>query len=186
MRASPLLAGTLALLLGSASQNALACGYDGLAVDLVAAHPASLSVSFAIQDAYEARLIRRPLPLPGGFGMRRALGMLDKLRNRLPPAENASGFTLLLVEPGLWARFETDKDAEWQITVHVPRPEADASVVIIGEGVLLALEAGNLDVDRAMDAGVLRIEGSEALREPVVQHWRDAFAAVSGHGRTLL
>ncbi|MGH8435847.1 MAG: hypothetical protein ACRERX_15530 [Pseudomonas sp.] len=169
-----LLALALALLLGGANPSALACGYDGMAVDLTAAHPASLPVALAIHDAYKGKLIARPIPLQGGFGMRRALLILDSLRVALSSTNGNERFNLLLVEPGLWARFE-QVDNDLQMTAHSPRPAPEETVVIIGEGVLIALENGKLSVDRALSTGVLRIQSGSEPNERLASHWRQAF-----------
>ena len=83
---------------------------DGLA------HPGSLQVSLAVYLAYQSKLVDKPLPLPGGLGMRRALAALHRLSDSLPDA--AGSFDLLL-EPGLWAHFAA-QDGVWKLTVHSP------------------------------------------------------------------
>lgn len=143
---------------------AQACAYDGLALDLALAHPASLEVSLAVAQAYQDKLIGKPVTLPGGFGMRRALSMLDKLHTRLPAA--TPSFYLLLVEPGLWARVEPTG-----VALHVAPPAPDAAVAILGEGVLLALQKGQLSGEQALQRGVLHLAGAEQLR----QAWRVAY-----------
>ncbi|MCY1516104.1 hypothetical protein D9M68_507180 [compost metagenome] len=46
--------------------------------------------------------------------MRRAQVMLDKLRTALAPITPGDSFSLLLVEPGLWARFDgTGAEPAW-------------------------------------------------------------------------
>ncbi|MDH4612457.1 hypothetical protein [Pseudomonas sp. BN102] len=156
MKTRSFLIGTLALLLCSVSAPSLACGYDGMAVDLATAHPASLPVALAIFDAYEARLLARPIPLQGGFGLRRAQVMLDKLRTALAPITKGDSFSLLLVEPGLWARFD-GTGAELRMTLHVPAPAEGETTVITGEGVLQALVQGKLGVDQALQAGLIQV-----------------------------
>lgn len=173
MRASTIVAGGLALLLGSASLDLRACGYDGMAMDLATAHPASLPVALAIFDAYQAKLLARPIPLQGGFAMRRAQMMLEKLRVTLAPSAVGESFSLLLVEPGLWARFE-GTGAQLRVTLHVAVPAAGERLVITGEGVLLALVQGKLSVRQALDAGVLRLDPEPQQ----AQRWQAAFDAV--------
>lgn len=131
-----------------------ACSYDGMPLDLSLAHPASLSVALAAQQAYQEKLMPRPLPLPGGFGMRRTLGLLEKLQQRLPVG--APGFSLLLVEPGLWSRFTADG-----VRLHaIPAP--GELQVIVSEGALLALESGKISTADAMQLGLLIIDGPSA------------------------
>jgi hypothetical protein len=168
MRASSIVATGLALLLGSASPASRGCGYDGMAVDLATAHPASLSVALAIHDAYQAKLLARPTPLQGGFGMRRARIMLEKLRVALAPIAQGERFSLLLVEPGLWAHFD-GTGAELRVTLHVAAPAVGERTVITGEGVLLALVQGKLSARQALEAGVLRLDPEPA------QRWQAAF-----------
>lgn len=164
----------LALLLGSASPSTRACGYDGMPIDLGLAHPASLEVSLAIHQAYQGGLLAKPLPLAGGFAMRRALNALEKLRGRLPDATGS--FNLLLVEPGLWARFDAFEGA-WQLTLHTPPPTVGEPVAIVGEGALLAMVGGRLSARQALAAGVLRLDA-----EPhQAQRWQTAFSASSSN-----
>lgn len=175
MRLAVATALVLTLSLGAAAPGARACGYDGQAVDLALAHPSSLSVALAIQQAYQAKRLARPLPLPGGFGMRRAMAMLDKLRLALGTPSAPAAFSLLLVEPGLWARF-TVREGAWQVQLHTPPPSGEESAVIIGEGVLLALQAGRLRPEPALAAGLLRIEGAPAARQELNAVWLLAFS----------
>lgn len=174
MKASAIVAAALALLLGSASPSSRGCGYDGMAVDLATAHPASLTVALAIHAAYQAKLLARPIPLQGGFGMRRAQIMLEKLRSALAPHLSGESFSLLLVEPGLWAHFD-GTGAELRVTLHVAAPAAGERVVITGEGVLLALVQGKLSARQALDAGVLRLDAEPRQ----AQRWQAAFGAAS-------
>lgn len=164
------LLGGLALLLVSAGRHADACGYDGLAADLSLAHPGSLQVSLAVYQAYQSKLLAKPLPLPGGFGMRRALAALQRLSDSLPDA--AGSFDLLLLEPGLWAHFDA-QDGVWQLTVHSPAPAAGQPAAIIGEGALLALVAGKLSAAQALDAGLLQLNPDPRQ----VQRWQAAFGS---------
>jgi hypothetical protein len=172
MRASSITAVGLALLLGSASPHTRACGYDGMAADLSIAHPASLPVALAIFDAYQTKLLARPIPLQGGFAMRRARIMLEKLRVALAPLARGESFHLLLVEPGLWARFD-GTGAQLQVTLHVAAPVAGERVMITGEGVLLALQHGQLSVRQALDKGLLRLDAEPRQ----TQRWLAAFDA---------
>jgi hypothetical protein len=175
MRASALTAGVLALLLGGAGTGSHACGYDGMAMDLGIAHPASLPVALAIHDAYQARLIGKPVAMPGGFGMRRALIMLEKLRLALAPAAKGESFRLLLVEPGLWAQFN-GTGAELRVTPHVAAPAADEPAIITGEGVLLALGQGKLSAEQALQAGLIQIQATPPQRQRLTAGLRQAFA----------
>lgn len=164
------LVGVLALLLVSAGRHADACGYDGLGADLSLAHPDSLQVSLAVYQAYQSKLLTRLLPLPGGFGMRRAQVALHRLGESLPDA--AGSFDLLLLEPGLWVHFAAHQGV-WQLTLHSPAPAAGQPVVIIGEGALLAMVAGKLSAAQALDAGLLQLDPDPRQ----VQRWQAAFGA---------
>lgn len=174
MNTSAIVTAGLVLLLGSASPPSQACGYDGMAMDLEVAHPASLSVALAIHTAYQAKLLAKPVPLQGGFGMRRAQIMLEKLRISLAPDEADTGFSLLLVEPGLWARFE-GTGAQLRVTLHVAAPAAGENVVITGEGVLQALLKGKLSARQAMDVGLLQLDTTPQQ----AQRWQAAFGAAT-------
>lgn len=159
----------LAALLCGAAPVSLACGYDGMAMDLGLAHPASLGVSLAVYQAYQDKLIAKPLPLPGGFGMRRALKALDQLASKLPA--DGGSFSLLLAEPGLWTRFEL-RDGRWHLTPHVPGPVQGDNLVIVGEGALLAMLDSTLSGSQALARGLLHIEG----KPEQAGHWASTFA----------
>ncbi len=147
----------LAALLCSVPPASLACGYDGMAMDLNLAHPASLGVAIAVNQAYQDKLLAKPVPLPGGFGMRRALKALDGVASLLPPS--GEDFSLLLVEPGLWTRFEL-RDGQWRLTPHTSAPAPGENAVVVGEGVLLALLDGKLVMPQAMERGLVHLEGN--------------------------
>lgn len=176
MKRSLLPAITLILFFSSTSGPVSACSYDGRPVDLAMAHPGSLDVALAIHDAYEEGLFVRPFPLQGGFGMRRALMMLEKLRVALAPVMGRERFDLLLVEPGLWTRFESNGGVV-TMTAHARGPDKEQPVVIVGEGVLMALMSGKLGIDQALAKGVLRIDVGSQRNEAMAQRWRQAFAA---------
>ncbi|GAA6130575.1 hypothetical protein [Halopseudomonas sabulinigri] len=150
-----------------ASSAAAACGYDGRPQDIKAAHPQSMSVALAIHQSYQDGALKRPAPLLGGFGMRRAQFHLNRLAEALPVTNDTLGFTLLLVEPGLWSRYGE------QLEVHIT-PEADEVAVITGEGPLLAMSKGTLDFDEALEQGLIRVEGEEQARQRVIQGLRAA------------
>lgn len=174
MRASTIVAAGLALLLGSASPATRACGYDGMAMDLATAHPASLPVALAIFEAYQAKLLAKPVTLPGGFGMRRAQIMLEKLRVALAPSVMGESFSLLLVEPGLWAHFD-GTGAQLRVILHVAAPAAGDNAIITGEGVLLALEQGKLSAEQALQAGLIQVQAAPEPRERLTASWSQAF-----------
>lgn len=176
MRASSLAASGLALLLGSASPTSDACGYDGMAADLAIAHPASLPVALAIHDAYRTKLLTKPVALPGSFGMRRALIMLEKLRVALAPLVQGDSFSLLLVEPGLWAHFD-GTGAQLQVTLHVAAPGADGNAIITGEGVLLALAQGKLSAEQALQAGLIQVQAAPEQHERLIASWFRIFTS---------
>lgn len=147
---------TLIVGLTLACANVYACSYDGMPLDLSLAHPSSLTVALAAQQAYQETVIAKPVTLPGGFGMRRAMGLLDKLRQRLPASTPA--FSLLLVEPGLWSRFSADG-----VTLHTT-PQAGERLIISSEGALLALEKSQLSIPQALTRHLLVIDGADAQR----------------------
>lgn len=163
----------LALLLSSASPMAEACGYDGLLPDIAPAHSDSLLVALAIFDAYENELMRKPMSLPGGFGLRRALGLAEKTKVALEHGTGVDGFHMLMVESGLWTYYQPSGDT-LKVIMHAPKPAEDQAMVITGEGVLLALQSGKLSVAQAMAAGMLRIEAAEQQRERISQRWQQA------------
>ncbi|UUY08294.1 hypothetical protein LRS11_21280 [Pseudomonas sp. J452] len=158
--------------------EAQACSYDGLALDLALAHPASLDVSLALHQAYQSKRLATPLLLPGGFGMRRTLSMLEKLRVALAPVVAGESFSLLLVEPGLWAHFD-GSGAQLRVTLHVAAPGADDNAIITGEGVLQALVQGKLSAEQALQAGLLQVQAAPGQRERLSGRWSQAFTPSS-------
>ncbi|MFG0380320.1 hypothetical protein ACF8C6_05065 [Pseudomonas sp. zbq_18] len=178
MKQSLLKAAGLALLVSSASPMATACGYDNPLADFAPAHPESLGVALAIYDAYESKQLRRPAPLPGGFGMRRALNIIDKLEASLGPDSGSGGFYLLMVESGLWTSYQT-VDGTWVATAHVAEPAVGEPVVITGEGVLIALQGGKLNFNQAMESGLLRVEASTLESTGIKQSWQQAAFSVA-------
>ena len=115
----------------------------------------------------------KPIALQGAFGMRRAQVMLEKLRVALAPGATGESFSLLLVEPGLWARFE-GTGAGLRVTLHTAAPAAGEAVVITGEGVLQALLQNKLSAHQALDAGLLHLAPATPM-----QYWENAFGEPS-------
>lgn len=157
--------------------TAVACGYDGRPQDIKAAHPQSMSVALAIHQSYQDGVLKRPAPLLGGFGLRRAQHHLTRLAEALPETSDMPAFTLLLVEPGLWSRYGE------QLQVHIT-PEAGEITVITGEGPLLALSKGTLNFNQALEQGLIRVEGEEQARQRVIQGLRVAAPLMANPGQS--
>ncbi|MDT4870051.1 hypothetical protein FQZ97_1051110 [compost metagenome] len=100
--------------------------------------------------------------------------MLDKLRAALAPINTAGGFSLMLVEPGLWARFD-GAGADLRMTLHVPAPAEGETTVITGEGVLQALVQSKLGAGQALQAGLIQVLAPAAQREQLTSAWLQAF-----------
>lgn len=137
-------------------------------MDLEAAHPYSLDVAIALHDAYQQEKLRRYVPLQGGFGLRRAQLTLGKLDAVLRPVNSGQAFNLLLVEAGLWSSFDYTQTPP-VLTMHTAGPQPGVPAVVTGEGVLMALLKGQLTLDSALKAGLLRVSGSEEQQQAVIQ-----------------
>lgn len=161
-----------------ASSTVAACGYDGRPQDIKAAHPQSMTVALAIHQAYQDGVLKKPVALPGGFGLRRAQLHLTRLAEALPVMDDKPTFTLLLVEPGLWSRYGE------QLQVHINAPEAGEVAVITGEGPLLALAKGELGFDQALEQGLIRVEGEDQARQRVIQRLRVATPLMASSGKS--
>lgn len=158
----------LSLALLSTGNTASACSYDGKPLDLEAFHPYSLDVAIALHDAYQQKLLPRYVPLQGGFGLRRAQLTLGKLDAVLHPVNSSQAFNLLLIEAGLWSHYDYAQ-APPVLAIHTAGPQAGVPSVITGEGVLTALLKGQLKLDTALEAGLLRLSGSEEQHQAVIQ-----------------
>jgi hypothetical protein len=175
MKAGTLLVSTLALTLLAAtwpSSRSVACGYhDNVSLArgmLNWVYPDALHVIGAISTAVAAR--RLPHPSSGtaapdllGSEYRATVKSLERFAESLRTASDHPpplSFSLVLVEPMLWTRFETGHGA-LRPQVHVSGPQPDDLVLVSGEDVMREIANGRLMIDEARKLGLIRFYGPE-------------------------
>lgn len=144
---------------------ALACGFDGLLGDQFSAqHAKSLPVAFAINDAVATGAIEKGALAPieaGQKGYWRAMTRLQRFaqalaetldRDRLPPV------SILLIDSQLWTRLHSGP-AGYEIEAHTSRPAPNDVVIVTHEFVLSKLIDGSLPPRRALELGVIAVDG---------------------------
>ncbi|MGY3904134.1 hypothetical protein ACW5XF_16910 [Aeromonas lusitana] len=152
-----LVAGILALGLTSVlPSQTQACGYDMLVGDPFAlAWPGTLDIAIATAGAISAKTID-PIPaLTGGEGFVRAQQWLLQLKDQLQRADQPGGFSILLVDSGLWSKMRGKEVLLLQL--HSPSPTPRDRVVLVSEAGLNALLTRQISVDQALRLGVLSL-----------------------------
>jgi len=154
---SPIRAVVVALLAATAAPSAArACGYDAAMPDLAAAHPRSIAVAIAVREAFDRGTVH-PLPgVPLRDGYARATGLLQAIGRLVPAAAGvrSGSVTLLLIESGLWARYEVTRHGV-KTELHVDGAREREPVIITSEATVSALLDGTLELDRAVQLRVL-------------------------------
>src|SRR5262245_8710960 len=110
----------------SLPSDAAACGYhlQGVQVERVAlniVYPEAMHVLGAVSGAQ----IEKRLPIaaaPDLFGYQRTVKALERLAKRLVPGGPQLSFSLVLIEPMLWTRFDVGDSVEMQVHVSAPEP----------------------------------------------------------------
>lgn len=167
------------LMAAAPAAEALACGYDspqsisrGV---LNWTYPDSLHVIGAISREVEARR----LPLANfnqagtdlfGRRYRATTAALEKFGELLRAASSEPSqppFSLVLVEPVLWTRFEPRTNGLYA-KVHVASPEPGDLVLVTGEAVISEIALGRLTVGEAGELGLIRIYGSEKQKSDFI------------------
>jgi hypothetical protein len=153
--------------------RSLACGYHD---DVTMArgllnwvYPDALHVLGAISTAVAER--RLPNPDTAGLNLfgseyRMAVKPLKRLAEALSAAAERPApfpYSLVLVEPMLWTRFEAHL-GELRTQIHVSGPQPGDLVLISGEGVIAEIANGRLDMGEAHRLGLVRMYGSEEQR----------------------
>ena len=165
----------LALVLAVGFRSAtLACGYhDDVSLArgfLNWTYPDALYVVGAISRAtVEGRLpvprATAPAPDVFGVGYRETIRSQERLaaafRSASANQPSRSAFSIVLVEPMLWTRFNVDQDGELTAQIHVSGPERGDLIVVSGEMVVAALADSGLTVGEAQRAGLIRLYGSD-------------------------
>jgi hypothetical protein len=129
-------------------------------------YPEALHVIGAISaEVAQKRLLHREVELaaPGLFSAQyhATVKTLERLSGLLREAGGGSpSFSLVLVEPMLWTRFEVGT-SELRTQLHAAGPQAGDLVLISGQNVIRAVADGELAIGDARDRGLIRLYGNE-------------------------
>jgi hypothetical protein len=144
---------------------AAACMYDG-ASTASAKYPRAIEVATALRERSNAQILDRQLVAPtfvNMLGYHRAVRRLQRLRDSLERVAHdqrltGPGFSLLLVESGLWTRYVPDGEGV-SIVVHAAGPQPADVVVLTGEAVIEAIGSGRLAPEEAFRRGLIVVDG---------------------------
>jgi hypothetical protein len=158
----------IAMLQGILGSVALACGFDGLIGDKFSAqHPKSLPVAFAITDAVGSGIIGKgalePIQ-PGQKGYWRAMTRLANFAALLGDRTDSSrlpNVSILLIDSQLWTRLRGGSTG-FEIEAHARGPELGDAVIVTNEFILAAIIEGDLSAGRALQIGVVAVDGDRA------------------------
>jgi hypothetical protein len=176
---SSLLCLALAAGVAGPAPGAFACGYDNpQSVSrgvLNWAYPDSLHVIGAISREVAARRLPLANFSQAGtdlFGRRyrataTALEKFGELLRTASPGPSQPAFSLVLVEPVLWTRFEPGADG-LHAKVHVASAEPEDLVLVTGEAVISEIAGGRLTVGEASERGLIRLYGSEKQKSDFI------------------
>lgn len=171
------------------SPAVMACGFHGnVAVGaLNAAYPNALWVRTAVWQAQIEGLLEHTDANPPASPVAERLalarryrdvsGQLAQLRDHLAMQQSLAKtppFSVLLMGPMLWSRFETHGDAV-TLQVHTDGPVSGDVVLITDEPVLAALATGRMRMAQAVELGVVRVYGPPSARtgvSSVLEGWR--------------
>jgi hypothetical protein len=147
---------------------ALACGFDGLLGDQFSAqHGKSLPVAFAINDAVASGAFDKDAlaPIePGQKGYWRAMTRLQRFAQLLAETvdrDKLPAISVLLIDSRLWTRLRPALGG-YEIEAHAPRPAPNDVVIVTNEFVLSGMIEGRLSPLRALDLGVVALDGAGA------------------------
>jgi hypothetical protein len=163
----------------SAPPAGLACGYHddvSMARGLLNwVYPDALHVVGAISTA----VAERRLPAPNfdaaardlfGSKYRKTMQSLERLGRALPAAPGkvpSLSYSLVLVEPMLWTRFEAVQ-GELRTRLHVTGPEPGDLVLVSGEAVISEIANGRLTIGEAHRLGFIRLYGSDEQKSKFI------------------
>jgi hypothetical protein len=172
-------------LLAGPAGPAVACGYDGSPSSGLR-HPRAIEVAAALRNASNAQILDRQLVAPAFvnmMGYHRAVRRLQRLRDSLEWAVQARklagpGFSLLLVEAGLWSRYVPDGEGV-SIAIHTPGPQPTDALVFTGEAAIEAIASGRLSTDEAFRRGLIVIDGAPGANRDLAALLRGAFAVLA-------
>ena len=179
----------VAALLASSPSDGRACGYhDDVSIArgvLNWTYPDALHVIGAISaEVAQKRLLHRDVePMaPGLFGSQyhATVKTLERLAGLLRAANGGASlsFSLVLVEPMLWTRFEAGT-SELRTQLHAAGPQPGDLILVSGQDVIRALADGELTIGEARERGLVRLYGNETE----IARFLDVFKNVGGERR---
>jgi hypothetical protein len=152
--------------------SAAACMYEGVSAVSVK-YLRAIDVATALRDRSNSQILDTRLvapPFANMLGYHRAVRRVQRLRDSLERAVHEErltgpGFSLVLVESGLWTRYVPDAEGV-SIAVHTAGPQPADALVFTGEAVIEAIASGRLAVDEAFRRGLIVVDGAaDATRE---------------------
>jgi len=145
----------------------MACGYHD---DVTLArgmlnwtYPDALHVVGAMAQAVSEKRLPPPARTLDLWAYHRTVRSLEQLGEqlRIPAGENVPlAFSLLLIEPMLWTRFNAE-GGDLHAQVHVSAPPVGELVLITGEDVVREIANHRLSVSDAYRQGLIRLYGPE-------------------------
>jgi hypothetical protein len=159
-------AALLLLVSGAAAPPVTACGFDGILGDgFSAEHPKSIAVAFAISDAVAAGIVDKTALAPivtGSQGYWRAVGRINAFQRLLSAASMSSAqsqsISLLFIDSKLWARYSPGPKG-YELQVHTSGASPDDIVIVTSEAILAAVLDGAMTAQKALDLGLIAIDG---------------------------
>lgn len=162
---------------------AFGCAFHAVPeVQLEGMYPGSLSVAIALRKAADGGVIDAgALQTPSRSGalyidaVRRLHAFKKVLATSPAAAELPSSFSLGYVESWLWTRY-SQAEGKIRVDIHTDGPAEGEAVVLTGEAVLTEILAGRVSIERALDDGIILIDGSES-EKTVMRHVFDTMSS---------
>lgn len=139
------------------------CGYHGrLGEGFSALHPRSIGVAVAIREVADEHLLDREVVAPKVVDMlalNRASRRLDRMGEALQGLSHSTQrpFSVLLIESGMWSRYEPN-GSSIRLTTHTKGPLPEDAVIVTGNAVLAAIEKGRISIEYALHRGLIVID----------------------------
>lgn len=168
--------------------SAFACAY-GTEDRVRASHQRSADVTSALHNATLTGVLPSNAAGPKSCEVldgRSTIGRMQRFGNALASsgAESASGFSMLLVEDGVWSRYRAMPDGV-AFQAQTAGAQADETVVITGEAVLAAMEDGTLSPNEAIARGLIVIVSGASIDDGKVLSAFAAFAKADNFDQTI-
>ena len=127
-------------------------------------YPNALYVTTAVWTAQQEGILARneqPHAAQRLLGYQRTVAMLGTFRDRLTSTRDtkaASGFSMVLIGPMLWSRYDVS-EAAVSMTAHLVGPAKGDVVIVSDAPVIAGLLDGRLTPAEARDLGLMRLYG---------------------------